>query len=289
MMRRPFGSEGGSRRQLVLFALSSAASLFLAGCVSPPEPSTQERLASFRVQERAFTGESIHAILQTYLVIAAAPHAPEPTLDPRSGSISIPPSPEGTYTQGLCVGVDRDGYLLTAAHVLREANFVVGWIDGRLQIRPARVLVKNGPRNGGADLAIIKIGGHLDYCARFGSAPARKERVFAVVCNRRPSGIGGALDLAGGTVLDGGTDSSGHVEPVISTDVPLWHGDSGGPLLSGAGDLIGINSAIEFTWFGNGDILGGFRRLSYFPDEGLVRRVIAADRARGPAGSPGSP
>jgi S1-C subfamily serine protease len=281
MMRSPFGSDRGTRRPLLLFALPSAASLFLAGCVSAPEPSAQERHASFRVQERAFTGESIHTILQTYLVIAAAPHAPEPTLDPKSGNLSIPPSPEGTYTQGLCVGVDPAGYLLTAAHVLREANFVVGWIDGRLQIRAARVLVANGPRNGGADLAIIKIGGHLDYWARFGKAPARKERVFAVVCDRRPSGIGGALDVAGGTVLDGGTDSSGHVEPVISTDVPLWHGDSGGPLLSGAGDLIGINSAIEFTWFGSGNVLGGFKRLSYFPDESLVRSVIAADKAQG--------
>jgi hypothetical protein len=107
--------------------------------------------------------------------------------------------------------------------------------------------------------------------------------VFAVVCDRSGAGIGGELDLAGGTVLGGGRDSSGGLDPVISTDVPLWHGDSGGPLLSGTGDLVGVNSAIEFTWFGRREILGGYRRLSYFPDAGLVRRVIAADEAKAAA------
>jgi S1-C subfamily serine protease len=266
---------------LPLLVLLSAAPPFLAGCLSPPEPSERERRASFRVQERAFTGDSIHATLQTYLVIAAGPNAPEPALNPESGGIFLPPAPDGTYTQGLSVGVDPAGYLLTAAHVLRERNFVIGWIDGRLEILPARVLFSSGPGSG--DLAVIRVDGKLDYFARFGAAPARNDRVFAVVCNRGTSGIGGHLDLAGGIVLRGGVDPSGHLDPVISTDVPLWHGDSGGPLLSGAGDLIGVNSAIEFTWFGPREFLGGFNRLSYFPDEGLVRRIIADDKAMAPA------
>jgi hypothetical protein len=49
--------------------------------------------------------------------------------------------------------------------------------------------------------------------------------------------------------------------------------------------LIGINSAIEFTWFGRREILGGFDRISYFPDEGLVQSVIAADKAKAVAKS----
>ena len=108
----------------------------------------RERRASFRVQERAFTGDSIHATLQTYLVIAAGPNAPEPALNPESGGIFLPPAPDGTYTQGLSVGVDPAGYLLTAAHVLRERNFVIGWIDGRLEILPARVLADIERRTG---------------------------------------------------------------------------------------------------------------------------------------------
>jgi S1-C subfamily serine protease len=264
---------------LPLFLVASAVA-FLPGCQSAPEPSVRERRESFRMQQRAFKGDSVHSILQTYLVIAGGPNLAQPSLDAKTGSLYLPPAPEGTYTQGLSVGIDPDGYLLTAGHVLRERNFVVGWIDGRLEIRLARVLMRSGSRDTGGDLAVISVGGKLDYFAHVGSAPARDDRVFAVVCNRGHSAIGGELDLAGGILLEGGRDSEGHVNPVIRTDVPLWHGDSGGPLLSAAGELIGINSAIEFTWFGRREILGGFNRISYFPDDGLVEGVIAADKAK---------
>jgi S1-C subfamily serine protease len=257
-----------------------AACLFLGGCQSAPEPTARERRTSFRTQQRSFTGDSVHSTLETYLVIAGGPGSSEPTVDASTGRLFLPAAPAGTYTQGLSVGIDPDGYLLTAGHVLRERNFVVGWVDGRLEIRPARILLRSGPRDGGVDLAVIRIDGKLDYWAHFGKAPARKDLVFAVVCNRGHSGIGGELDLAGGAVLGGGRDATGRIDPMISTDVPLWHGDSGGPLLSATGDLIGINSAIQFEWFGNREVLGGFKRLSYFPDPSLVLRTIASDPAR---------
>ncbi|HEY5080223.1 MAG TPA: S1C family serine protease [Opitutaceae bacterium] len=272
--------SSGARLPLLLLAVLSGTTSFIAGCKSAPEPSVRDRRSSFRAQQRAFTGDSIHSILQTFLLIASAQDSPDPKLDPGSGGIFLAPAPQGAFTQGLCVGVDPDGYLLTAGHVLREKNYVVGWMEGRLQIQPARVIIRSGQGDGASELAVIQVERHLDYCARFGAAPAVNDPVFAVVCNRTPSGIGGALDLAGGIVLDGGRDPSGRVRRAIGTDVPLWHGDSGGPLLSGAGDLVGINSAIEFAWFGNRNFLGGFRRLSYFPDEGLVRRVISADKAQ---------
>ena len=128
---------------------------------------------------------------------------------------------------------------------------------------------------------MIRVDGRPDYCARFGEIPSVGEPVFAVVANRPPNGIGGALDLAGGTILDEGPDHSGGPGPVIVTDVPLWHGDSGGPLFSGAGELVGINSAIQFTWFGRRSVLGGYSRVSYYADERLIRRAIADDKAHG--------
>jgi S1-C subfamily serine protease len=264
-----------------LVAIPAAAGLFLWGCVSAPEPTPQQRAASFRLHQREFRADTVPTVLQTCLVIAAARDAPDPTLDPQTGHLAISPAPDGSYTQGLCVSVDPDGYLLTAAHVLRDRNFVIGWFGGGLRILPARLVFRNGPGFPRSDLAVIRVDGRPDYCARLGKVPSVGDPVFAVVCNRPPNGIGGALDLAAGIVLDEGADPSGGPGPVLGTDVPLWHGDSGGPLFSAGGELVGINSAITFRWFGKREVLGGYSRISYFPEEGLVRRAIAADKAAG--------
>jgi S1-C subfamily serine protease len=261
---------------------------FAAGCQTALEPSAAERHASFRTQQNAFTGDTVRAILQTCLVIGTGTGSAAPELDPGSGSVSLPHAPEGAYSQGLAVGVDPGGYLLTAGHVLREKNYVIGWIDGRLQIRRARVVFRGGPAGSGADFAVVSIDGKLDYVARYGRAPGRNDPVFAVVCNRGGSGVGGQLDLAGGAVLEGGADSHGRVDPVITTDIPLWFGDSGGPLLSGAGEFVGVNSAMEFSIFAGSRVFGGYKRLSFYPEEALIRRIVSEDRLKGPA-QPDSP
>jgi len=270
------------RARVALFASLGALAALASGCHSALEPTAAERHASFRTQQNAFTGDAVRAILQTCLVIGAETGYPAPALDPGSGSISLSHAPEGAYSQGLAVGVDAGGYLLTAGHVLRETNYVIGWIDGRLQLRRARVVYRGGPAGSGADFAVVRIDGTLDYVARYGKAPERNDRVFAVVCNRGVSGVGGQLDLAGGAVLDGGADALGRVNPVITTDIPLWFGDSGGPLLSGAGTLVGVNSAMEFTMFAGSRVFGGYKRLSFFPGEALIRRIISDDRMKRP-------
>lgn len=258
-------------------ALAAAAAL-LSGCLSPHEPSARERRQSFRDERRSWTGDSARAVLETFLVIAASGASTPPSVDAATGALSVPPAPEGTYTQGLSVGVDADGYLLTAGHLLRARSWVVGWMDGRLQVKPARIVHRSGP-SGGADIALIHVDGRLDYCGRLGPAPSRGDPVFAVVCIRSAGGIGGSLDLAGGVVRGGGGRPGRPADPVVTSDVPLWHGDSGGPLLSADGDVVAINSAIELTGIGVTDALGGFRRVSYVPDASLVLGAIAADKS----------
>lgn len=257
---------------LLLAALASA--LIASGCRSTFEPSAGQRRASFARQERAFSGDTVRAVLQTYLVIAGGPGARIPSVEGSTGNLRLPLAPAGTYSQGLGIGIDEGGYLLTARHVLRETLFVVGWIDGRFTVRRARAVALGATADPRADFAVIRIDGRLDYVARTERAPEPGEPVFAVVCNRPGLGVGGHLDLAGGTVLGGGRGPAG-TDPVIRTDLPLWYGDSGGPLLSADGGLIGVNAALEFTWRSG----VYFERLSYHPPEGLLRRIIAADRA----------
>jgi len=70
---------------------------------------------------------------------------------------------------------------------------------------------------------------------------------------------------------------------LIYSDVPFRSGDSGGPLLSIAGELIGVNTAVERALTRNSlNSLADFefRRVSFFPDKQFVECIIADDRAK---------
>lgn len=250
---------------------TSALALALAlmacgGCHSILSPTVADRHASFRTRQGAFSGDSVRADIQTFLVITLGPGAGTLSVDPATGVIRLSGAPGGTYGQGLAVAVDRAGYLLTARHILGAHNYVIGWMDGHLGVFPARI-VSSGP----SDLAVIAVQAHPDFAARVGLAPPVGTPVFAVACNHTQATIGGELTLVGGILLAPAVGRD-----LITSDVPLWYGDSGGPLLAPNGDLIGINSAIRFSWsYG-----GSYVRLSCPVDGALVGRLIAADLAR---------
>ena len=262
-------------------ALAFAALLAgLAGCQSALEPTPAERRSSFRAHSSQFRADSVQSLLQTCLVITAAPGSRAPVLDSAAGTFSVPDAAPGAYSQGLAVGVDRAGYLLTARHILRGTPYVIGWMGGRLAVRPARVVAVGRPSDPDEDSALIAVDTPLDYCARFGAYPARGDTVFAVVCNRAEGRIGGILGMAAGMVLE----AAGAGEPgpsLIATDVPLWYGDSGGPLLSASGELIAVNTAIRFAWSIGGRVGGNYVRFSCLADGPYVRTAIGADKARG--------
>jgi S1-C subfamily serine protease len=259
----------------------AALALSISGCHAALEPTARDRHNSFALQRAAFRGDTVQATLQTYLVIGAGAAVAPPTLDRGTGSLRVAAAAPGAYAQGLAVGVDPSGYLLTARHILRERTYVVGWMNGRLDILPGRVVAAGPPGKPAGDIALIAVDATLDFCARFGAPPARGDTVFAVVCDHSPGGIGGELGMAAGTVL--GAAAPGAGRPLIATDVPLWYGDSGGPLLSAGGELVGLNSAIHFAWAEGGQVVGDYVRYSCPADGARTVRVIAEDRAaRGP-------
>jgi S1-C subfamily serine protease len=262
-------------RTLVLAALAVA----LAGCHSVLEPTLAERRSSFTRASRAYLADTLAPLLETYYVIAAGPGRRAPVLDSPTGRVSLPDPTPGAYSEGLAVGVDRAGYLLTARHILRSSTYVIGWMDGRLSIRPARVVALGRPSDRDEDSAVIAVDAPLDYCAHFGAFPAKGDAVFAVICNHPEGRIGGELGMAAGAVLEA-AGAGGRGPSLIATDVPLWFGDSGGPLLSASGNLVGVNSAIRFAWSAGGRVLGDYVRYSCVADGPFVRTVIAADRAR---------
>lgn len=251
--------------------LLAALAALLAGCHEALEPTRQERIESFRLVQGTYAGDSLGSILSTFLVVGTARDAAPPWLDPSSGAFSVPAVPPGSVSQGLATAVDRAGYLVTAAHLLRERTYVVGWMGGRLQLREARV-VRSGI-GAGRDLALLAVPVPTDASTALGAPPRRGDPVFAVVCNRAQGSIGGELCMAAGRVLDAAPGS-------VSSTVPLWYGDSGGPLLSADGALVGVNTSIRFAWVEAGELVAGYARLSVAPDAAELSSAIGDDKAR---------
>jgi serine protease Do len=146
---------------------------------------------------------------------------------------------EGAGT-GLVVG--DDGTILTNAHVVEGARSIaVTGTDGRA--RDAEVLVADA----GADLALLRV----DDAS--GLAPAPLGTSSSVAIGDEVVAIGNALALAGGPTVTSGIvsaldrsieTSSGRLDDLIQTDAAISSGNSGGPLVSAAGEVIGINTAV---------------------------------------------
>ncbi len=151
----------------------------------------------------------------------------------------------GTYqpppARGSGVIIDPRGYVVTNHHVIEGAQeLYVVLADGRQQ--QAQLVGSDYPFS---DLALIKIPG-ADYpIARLGDSDALQQGEWVIT-------IGSALGDFRNTVTVGVISGLGRsletegavLDDLIQTDAAINHGNSGGPLLNLAGEVIGINTAI---------------------------------------------
>ena len=131
-----------------------------------------------------------------------------------------------------CV-IDKNGIILTSAHVLEDGNtIVVTMYNG--QNYKAKILKKLGENK---DIALIKINPSNELkTVKFGNSQKIKvgQKVYAI---GNPFGFNGTLTQGIISRID-------YAKNRIQTDAAINPGSSGGPLLNKNGEIIGINQAL---------------------------------------------
>ena len=159
---------------------------------------------------------------------------------------------------GAAVPVSRDGYFLTAAHVVGDAEsitLVSALADrGGLQLCRANARIVWSPiaDESGPDLALLYADmPGIDPFKLASTPPKDGDRIAAAGWPWQHAGSSsGPPWLAGGRVLDVAMHAAvpGHPEfAVVRHDTPLVPGDSGGPLLDSTGNLIAVNSLARWS------------------------------------------
>jgi serine protease Do len=191
------------------------------------------------------------------------------------GPWSRQPHREGGLGSGVIVSAD--GYLLTNHHVVRDAEKVKVELSDRRALDAKIVGVDPA-----SDLAVLKIEAKGLPVLPFGDSDALRVGDI-VLAFGNPLGVGQTVTM--GIVSAKGRATGvgdGSFEDFLQTDAPINQGNSGGALVSAAGQLVGINSQIMSPSGGNIGI--GFAIPSRMAETVMTQLVNGGEVRRGQLG-----
>ena len=254
-------------RFLLLLAL---ALTLLTGCLSLARPSKQQREEASALAKKQFAAHRSELEKVTYRIYAS--DRPVPFEFSSHGDTYNLKSQSPGLTLGLATGISDDGYLLTAAHVAREHCYVVGWMDGKPALSPARVVYRQFGPEFGEELAILHVDKHLDSPIPMGTLGLADCDIYTFACNWQPDA---KLIIVAGKMIQRPEPKPGLAVSTMAMDAPLWKGDSGGAVISKEGRLVGVFVGVSRS-------LTTFKvsRIACVPDLERVRSIIEADRLK---------
>jgi len=178
--------------------------------------------------------------------------------------------PRAVPSRGVGSGfiVSPDGYIVTNAHVVDGANEVTVRLTDRREFT-AKV-VGTDKRT---DIALIKIDAKGNLPALDLSNPPAPRQGEWVVAIGSPFGFENSISAG---IVSGVHRAlpGGQMTPFIQTDVAVNPGNSGGPLLNAAGQVVGVNSQIYSR-------SGGYMGLSFAIPADVAANVAQQLKAHG--------
>ena len=274
-------------RRRIIFAIGGAAlvlgSGFVAGCSHAITP--QERAASFAAHTAAqIDGQPgrDYLLARIAILVGGAQVRSLEGTDDAPEKIELGVQERTRLGFGSATVIDARGYLLTAAHCVTTEPVYLFFSEHRTtgKFERARVVWRGDPDKRETDVAILRIPHRLDAVLGWASDFKTGDAVLTAgldydeASNFEPGCVAGTV-----TKIDRRARAVPAFEFVYH-ETPLHGGDSGGPLTTTDGKLIGINT-------GAGSLrIGPFRWLvarAERPDVAWLRRVIEDDYAKSAA------
>ena len=147
---------------------------------------------------------------------------------------------DGRSGQGSGFVISPDGLIVTNNHVVSDARTVRVYMPDGFHSE-ARVL----GRDPGTDIALIRTDASLGTAAPLGNSKNLKRGQIAIAIGNP---LGFEWTVTAGVVSALGRSMRAQngrlIDDVIQTDASLNPGNSGGPLVSASGEVIGVNTAV---------------------------------------------
>jgi serine protease Do len=166
-----------------------------------------------------------------------------------------------TSSLGSGFVIKANGYIVTNNHVIEGADEIeVAFADGRTY--PAELI----GRDPDTDLAVLKIDPARDLAfVEFADSDVAEVGDWVIAIGN-PFGLGGSVSA--GIISARSRDiNAGSYDDFIQTDAAINRGNSGGPLFTLSGDVVGVNTAIISP-------TGGSVGIGFSVPSNLVKSIV---------------
>ena len=199
-----------------------------------------------------------------------------------TNDFTISPGKDFEAQFGCATAIDRRGYFLTAAHLTKKDTiYLILKSDAAKDAERARVVWRGEPSKGQPDLAILYVPQPLDHVFEWMTNCYVGEPVMAVGLSRAKTNCLGP-EFLGGKILQFSQRKGKPLHNDVIHNVPEQGGDTGGPLVTSDGRLIGINFGGELRVHLIFLVLPAWWNYSYFavlPDLQWLSEIIEKDAA----------